>query len=114
MNITWITDDRGNKCSVEYWGSEETARKALDKCSHCSDCSYIAAVNACFAAPLSGPELRWARDACDSGIAPKRFAGWLALTASSPFPLALPADGEGEPPSGSMKARRGTDSPKEN
>lgn len=39
---TWITDDRGNRCSVEYWGSEEKARAALaalKACSNCSNCS---------------------------------------------------------------------------
>ncbi len=39
---TWITDDKGNRCSVEYWGSEAAARKALaslKECDNCSDCS---------------------------------------------------------------------------
>lgn len=27
--MTWIKDENGNRCSVEYWGSEEAARKAL-------------------------------------------------------------------------------------
>lgn len=48
---TWLTDNRGNKCSVEYWGSYEEAQKALNslkdcdncincsRCSRCSDCS---------------------------------------------------------------------------
>ena len=44
---TWITDANGNRCSVECWGSEEAARKALNSlkdcygchdCSGCSDC----------------------------------------------------------------------------
>lgn len=48
---TWLEDDNGNKCSIEYFGSEEAAQKALDSlkncknctnCSRCSDCSdYI-------------------------------------------------------------------------
>ena len=51
---TWITDDRGNRCSVEYWGSEEAAREALatlkncdncTNCSRCSDCSHLARLN---------------------------------------------------------------------
>ena len=52
MNRTWITDDNGNRASVEYWGSEEEAKSALaslkdcsgcsdcSRCSRCSDCSY--------------------------------------------------------------------------
>lgn len=48
---TWLTDDHGNKCSVEYFGSQEAAQKALDSlencdncinCSGCSDCSGCA------------------------------------------------------------------------
>jgi len=41
---TWIRDDRGNKCSVEYFGSEEAAKTALaslkdcENCTNCSDC----------------------------------------------------------------------------
>lgn len=27
---TWVKDDRGNKCSVEFFGSKEAAQKALD------------------------------------------------------------------------------------
>src|SRR6266404_4841468 len=44
-STTWLTDKNGNKCSVEYFGSAEAARKALDSlrncsnCSNCSDCS---------------------------------------------------------------------------
>ena len=50
--MTWIEDARGNKCSVEYFGSKENAQAALDGlkncdncincsgCSGCSDCSY--------------------------------------------------------------------------
>jgi len=42
---TWVKDDYGNKCSVEYFGSKENAQKALDSliecknCINCSDCS---------------------------------------------------------------------------
>lgn len=48
---TWISDSRGNKCSVEYWGTEDAAKTALDSltncdnctnCSGCSGCSYVA------------------------------------------------------------------------
>ena len=37
----WITDEKGNRCSVERWGSEEKARDVLETnkdCSGCSDC----------------------------------------------------------------------------
>ena len=46
---TWITDDNGNRASIEYWGSEEAAKASLatlinckncENCSDCSDCSY--------------------------------------------------------------------------
>lgn len=45
---TWISDDDGNKCSVEYFGSEAQARAALaslrgcKNCINCSNCSYCA------------------------------------------------------------------------
>jgi hypothetical protein len=57
MASTSVTDDRGNRCSVQYFGSKKAAQKALDSlkncddctncsdcsdCSRCSDCSYIA------------------------------------------------------------------------
>jgi hypothetical protein len=57
MAAEWITDARGNRCSVEYWGTKEAAQAALDSlkncdnctncsrcsgCSRCSDCSHIA------------------------------------------------------------------------
>ena len=47
----WVTDARGNKCSVSYWGSREAAQRALDSliecdncinCLRCSGCSNIA------------------------------------------------------------------------
>lgn len=50
---TWLTDDNGNKCSVEYFGSEEAAQKALDSlvecknCINCSDCSDCADCTVC-------------------------------------------------------------------
>ena len=34
---TWLKDDRGNKCSVEYFGSEKAAQKALDSLKDCDD-----------------------------------------------------------------------------
>jgi hypothetical protein len=42
MTKTWLTDNNGNRCSVEHFGSREAAQEALDSlidCSDCSDCS---------------------------------------------------------------------------
>lgn len=36
---TWLTDDKGNKCSVEYFGSKEAAQKALDSLENCTNCT---------------------------------------------------------------------------
>jgi hypothetical protein len=49
----WLKDDRGNKCSVEYFGSEEAAKTALDglencdNCTNCSDCSRCSDCSGC-------------------------------------------------------------------
>ena len=55
----WATDDRGNKCSVRYFGNEEKAEKALNSlincdncincsgCSRCSDCSDCSGCSGC-------------------------------------------------------------------
>ena len=53
MQNTWITDENGNRASVEYWGSEEAARKSLANlkecrnCSNCSDCSRCSGCSGC-------------------------------------------------------------------
>jgi hypothetical protein len=53
---TWIEDAKGNRCSVEYFGSKEAAQKALDSlkdcknctnCSGCSRCSYCSRCSGC-------------------------------------------------------------------
>ncbi len=47
---TWITDENGNRASVEFWGSEEKARESLatlKNCSDCSDCSYCSYCSNC-------------------------------------------------------------------
>ncbi len=50
---TWITDENGNRCSVEYWGTEEKAREALaslkncENCTNCSRCSYCSDCSDC-------------------------------------------------------------------
>jgi hypothetical protein len=75
---------------------------------------YIKACDSVLSPPLSGPELRWAANAMEGGIEPKKFAGWLALTAkaSASSPLLTPpprqGGGEGEPPPGDRFAGRGT------
>lgn len=46
----WLNDDRGNKCSVEYFGSQEAAQKALDSlknCDNCTNCSYCSGCSGC-------------------------------------------------------------------
>jgi hypothetical protein len=47
MTDTWITDDHGNKCSIEYWSSAEAAQTALDSLKDCSDCSRCADCSDC-------------------------------------------------------------------
>ena len=47
---TWISDDNGNRCSVEYWGDESSAKSALATlrlCSDCSDCSGCSRCSRC-------------------------------------------------------------------
>ena len=52
--MTWLTDSRGNKCSVEYFGTSEAAQQALDSltecdnCTNCSDCSGCSDCYGCF------------------------------------------------------------------
>ena len=50
MEEKWVTDASGNKCSIAYWGSEESARRALDSlidCHNCSDCSGCSGCSGC-------------------------------------------------------------------
>jgi len=35
---TWITDDNGNRASVEYWGSVEAAEESLKTLVNCRNC----------------------------------------------------------------------------
>src|SRR5216684_652883 len=47
---TWIEDKNGNRCSVERWGSHESAQKVLASlvgCSDCSDCSRCSGCSGC-------------------------------------------------------------------
>lgn len=34
----WVVDTAGNKCSIEYFGTESAARKALGFLVACTDC----------------------------------------------------------------------------
>jgi hypothetical protein len=48
--VTWISDANGNKCSIEYFGSEDAARKALaslKECENCINCSYCSYCSRC-------------------------------------------------------------------
>lgn len=50
MIETWICDDRGNKCSVEYFGSREAAKVALQSLNNCNNsinCSYCSGCKSC-------------------------------------------------------------------
>lgn len=47
MARTWISDSNGNRCSVERWGSEEAARRALESLKGCSDCSNCSNCSNC-------------------------------------------------------------------
>lgn len=50
---TWISDDQGNRASVEFWGSAEEAKNSLDtlkecdQCDNCSDCSRCSDCSDC-------------------------------------------------------------------
>jgi predicted neutral ceramidase superfamily lipid hydrolase len=47
----WLKDDKGNRCSIEYFGSEEDAQKALDSlvdCKNCTNCSRCSDCSDCF------------------------------------------------------------------
>src|SRR5229473_4035954 len=44
---TWIEDKNGNRCSVERWGSHESAQKVLASCSGCSRCSGCSGCSRC-------------------------------------------------------------------
>jgi len=47
---TWLKDYRGNKCSVEYFGSREVAQEALNSlkdCDNCINCSVCSRCSGC-------------------------------------------------------------------
>ncbi len=37
--VKWCYDDKNNRCSAKYWGSEEEALERLQSLKNCSDCS---------------------------------------------------------------------------
>ena len=46
----WVTDQRGNRASVEFWGSEKAARnslKLLVNCENCTNCSECISCKNC-------------------------------------------------------------------
>ena len=49
----YVIDERGNRATLERWGTEEAARKSLEAltdcsyCSDCSDCSYCSDCSGC-------------------------------------------------------------------
>jgi hypothetical protein len=48
--MNWITDDKGNRASVEFWGNEEAAKKSLttlDGCHYCDNCSGCSGCSDC-------------------------------------------------------------------
>lgn len=45
--MTWLTDDRGNRCAVEYFGSREAAQEALDSLQNCDDCTNCSECSGC-------------------------------------------------------------------
>ena len=51
--MTWMRDGNGNKCSIEYFGTQEAASTALDSlkgcrdCINCSDCSRCSGCSDC-------------------------------------------------------------------
>ena len=47
MTTTWLKDDAGNRCSVEYFGSQEAAQKALDSLKNCRDCTDCSGCSGC-------------------------------------------------------------------
>lgn len=54
--MTWLTDENGNRCSVERWGTEENARRVLStlkNCSHCVDCTGCSHCSHCTEQPLA-------------------------------------------------------------
>jgi hypothetical protein len=44
---TWLTDNNGNKCSVEHFGSKEAAQAALDSLKNCRDCVNCSDCSCC-------------------------------------------------------------------
>lgn len=47
MDITWLKDSNGNRCSVEYFGSVEKAQAALESLKNCVDCENCSGCYRC-------------------------------------------------------------------
>ena len=45
--VTWVIDERNNRASVDRWGSEELAIRALESCDGCSDCLDCSGCSRC-------------------------------------------------------------------
>lgn len=45
---TWIKDENGNSASVEFWGSEDAARKSIASLVNCRDCEDCAGCSGCY------------------------------------------------------------------
>lgn len=43
----WVSDDNGNRCSAEYFGSIEGARKALASLNNCKNCTNCSGCSGC-------------------------------------------------------------------
>lgn len=58
-DLTWVSDNHGNRCSIKYYGSFAAAQEALDSlvrcvncencenCTDCKDCSICESCNNC-------------------------------------------------------------------
>ena len=50
LNMKWLEDNNGNRCSVEYFGSAEAAQAALDslkECENCDNCEHCSRCSGC-------------------------------------------------------------------
>ena len=45
--MTWLKDANGNKCSVEYFGTNKAAQKALDSLEECGNCTNCYGCSEC-------------------------------------------------------------------
>ena len=69
---TWITDDNGNRASVEYFGTRAKAEAALATLLDCSDCTNCSRCTDCRGCDLSLPNHR-------VPVSDPRGYTWLAI-----------------------------------